>query len=108
MRVLGSGHAGSSKDRPRRQRVLYRMSKVESEHPAFDPDRSFPDQLSRMIMGGRIAQIIAVAAELGIPDLLKDAPRTGDELAAATSTHAPSLYRLMQALAALGLVRIET
>ncbi len=72
-----------------------------------DSDRSFPDQLSRMILGGRIAQVIAVAAELGIPDRLKDGPRTGDELAAATGTHAPSLHRLMQALAALDLVTTE-
>jgi hypothetical protein len=61
-----------------------------------------------MIMGGRITQIISVAAELGIADLLKDGPRTGDELAAATSTHAPSLHRLMRTLAALGLVSTDT
>jgi hypothetical protein len=60
-----------------------------------------------MISGGRIAQIIAVAAELGIPDLLKDGPLTGGELAEATGTHAPSLHRLMRALAALGLVSME-
>src|SRR5438270_13095564 len=83
------------------------MNTVESEHPDLDSDRSLPDQLSRLIMGGRITQIIAVGTELGIPDLLKDGPRTGDELAAATLTHAPSLHRLMQALAALDLVGLE-
>ena len=84
------------------------MVATKGQLSAPDPDRSLPDQLSRMIMGGRIAQIIAVAAELGIPDRLKDGPRTSDELAVATSTHAPSLHRLMQALAALGLVNVET
>ena len=73
-----------------------------------DPDRSSPDRLSQMILGGRIAQIISVTAELGIPDLLRAGPRTGEELAEATGTHAPSLHRLMRALAALGLVSTET
>lgn len=84
------------------------MVAMKSEPPPVDPDRSLPDQVSRMITGGRIAQVIAVAAELGIPDRLKDGPRTSDELAVATSTHAPSLHRLLQALAALGLVSAET
>jgi IclR helix-turn-helix domain len=60
-----------------------------------------------MIAGGRIAQIVAVTAELGIPDLLKDGARTDLDLAEATGTHGPSLHRLLQALAALGLVSIE-
>jgi hypothetical protein len=81
---------------------------VKSGHQAPDPDPASSDQLSRMILGGRIAQILVVAAELGIPDLLKDGPRTSDALAEATSTHAPSLQRLMRALVALGLVTMET
>lgn len=47
-------------------------------------------------------QAIYVAAKLGIADHLKDGPRSVDELAAATGTHAPSLYRLMRALASIG------
>ena len=46
-------------------------------------------------------QAIAAAAELGIADLLKDGPRTAEELARATHTHAPSLYRLLRALASV-------
>lgn len=47
-------------------------------------------------------QAIYVAAKLGVADHLKDGPRSVDELATATGTHAPSLYRLMRALASIG------
>jgi hypothetical protein len=43
-----------------------------------------------------------VAAELGIADLLCSGPRGVDDLAGATSTDAPTLYRLLRALAAIG------
>ena len=44
------------------------------------------------------AQAVAVAAELGIVDHLVGGPRSAAELARATGTHAPSLYRLLRAL----------
>ena len=34
-----------------------------------------------------------------MPTLLKDGPRASEDLARATGTHAPSLYRLLRALA---------
>jgi SAM-dependent methyltransferase len=49
-----------------------------------------------------LAQAVHAAAELGIADLLAAGPRTADDLAAATGTHAPSLYRLLRALAGYG------
>ena len=60
-------------------------------------------QLYQLICGTRITQSISVAARLGIADLLKDGPKPVEELAAATGTHAPSLYRVMRALAILGI-----
>ncbi len=42
---------------------------------------------------------VRLVADLGIADLLVDGPRTVEELAAATGTHAPSLYRVLRALA---------
>src|SRR5882672_10934639 len=45
--------------------------------------------------------IPAEAAELGIVDHLVGGPRSAAELARATGTHAPSLYRLLRALATL-------
>jgi hypothetical protein len=47
-------------------------------------------------------QAVSVAAELGLADLLRDGPRTPAQLAEATGTHAQSLYRLLRALASVG------
>jgi len=47
------------------------------------------------------AQAVAMAAELGIVDHLVGGSRSAAELARATGTHAPSLYRLLRALATL-------
>jgi hypothetical protein len=63
--------------------------------------------LMRMIVGSQVSQAIHVAATLGIADLLADGARTTEELAAETDTHEPSLYRLLRALAAVGLFHEE-
>ncbi len=60
-------------------------------------------QLVQMAMGHWLSRIVYVAARLGLADRLADGPKTADELAGATGTHAPSLYRLMRTLASLGL-----
>jgi hypothetical protein len=61
--------------------------------------------LQQMTNGYWATQIVYVAAKLGIADVLKDGPRSIQMLAQATETHAPSLYRLMRALAGLGVFR---
>src|SRR4051794_26144280 len=60
------------------------------------------DQLAGMITGYWVSQMVHVAARLGLADRLADGPRTADELARATGTHARSLYRLLRALASVG------
>ena len=55
-----------------------------------------------LLHGAAKTQLLAVAAELGIADLLKDGPKPLKVLAEATGTHAPSLYRALRALAGLG------
>ena len=60
--------------------------------------------LGRMIVGFQVSQAIHVAATLGVADLLADGARTSDELAAATNAHAGSLYRLLRALASVGVL----
>lgn len=57
----------------------------------------------QVFRGAWITQGIAVAAELGIADLLADAPRTAEELAKETRAHSQALYRLMRALASAGI-----
>ncbi len=51
-----------------------------------------------------VSRIVCVAAQLGLADHLAKGPKTADDLAGPTQTHAPSLYRLMRALANLGVL----
>lgn len=64
---------------------------------------SLQDQLMRMILSKWISKPIYVAAELGIADLVADGPRSIGELAGATETRPEALYRLMRALASVGI-----
>ena len=61
--------------------------------------------IRRMVEGYQVSQAIHVAATLGIADLLADASRTSDDLAAVTGTHPRTLYRLLRALASVELLR---
>jgi len=56
----------------------------------------------QMITGFWVSRAIYVAAKLGLADLVKDGPKTVDELARLTGTHAPSLYRVLRALVGMG------
>jgi hypothetical protein len=58
----------------------------------------------QIISGFWISRAVYIIAKLGIPDLLKSGPKTAEELAAATKMHAPSLYRILRALASVGVV----
>src|SRR5438067_12330252 len=60
------------------------------------------EQMSRMLTGYWVSQALYVAAKLGLADLVKDGPRSAEDLAAVTKTHPPSLYRLLRALASVG------
>jgi hypothetical protein len=71
-------------------------------HSTLSPSEA-RQALQTMLSSYRITQMIAVVAQLGIADVLHDGPKSVDELAQATSTHAPSLYRLLRALASLGI-----
>ena len=48
-----------------------------------------------------VSQALHVAATLGVADLLKDGPRSADDLAMTTNTQPDALYRLLRALAAI-------
>lgn len=63
--------------------------------------------LLHLINGYRVTQAIHVAAKLGIADLLADGPRGSDDLAVATESHPDALYRLLRALATVGVFREE-
>ena len=74
----------------------------EATAPLEAPPPHF--QLVQMAMGHWVSRIVYVAAELGLADRLADGPKTADELAGPTGTHAPSLYRFMRSLANLGIL----
>jgi len=66
-------------------------------------ETSLPQQLDQMITGYWTSQAIYAAAKFGIADLLKDGPRSVDDLAAVSSTNSDALYRLLRALASIGI-----
>lgn len=57
--------------------------------------------LQQMIAGYVLSQSVYVAAKLGVADLVADDPQTAEQLAAATGTDGPSLYRFLRALASV-------
>ncbi|MDM8555642.1 methyltransferase [Desulfococcaceae bacterium HSG7] len=60
-------------------------------------------QLMQFIIGKWISKPVYAAAELGIADMLAEGPKSIDELALESRSHAPSLYRMMRALASVGI-----
>ncbi len=61
------------------------------------------EQLMKFIVGKWISKPIYIAAELGIADLLSDGPKSIESLAQLSQAHAPTLYRVMRALASVGI-----
>jgi predicted transcriptional regulator len=60
-----------------------------------------------MITGFWVSQAIFAAAKLGIADLLKDGPKSCEELAQSTGGYPRALYRLLRALACVGVFCIS-
>lgn len=62
-----------------------------------------PIPLLQMIAGYWASRCIYIAAKLGIADLLKDGEQHSDALARATNSNKDVLYRLLRALASVGI-----
>lgn len=77
------------------------MHTIETTTPV---ERAAAVKLLPMIWGIHISRCVYAVAELGIPDLLADGQRSSAELAAATDTQEPPLYRVLRALAGLGVL----
>lgn len=58
--------------------------------------------VTQMIFGKWVAMALSVAARLRVADALAAGPLSPADLAARTGTHAPSLYRVLRALASVG------
>lgn len=65
-------------------------------------------RLLELIQMRLISEAIHVAAALGVADLLAEAPKSAEELAPATGTDAPSLRRMMRALASFNIFSQES
>jgi SAM-dependent methyltransferase len=83
--------------------------RMEEEHNAMGQDsRSTEDRarapLLELILGFQVSHAINVAATLGVADILASGPMTSAQLAMATQTHPEALYRLVRALAAVGVL----
>ena len=61
--------------------------------------------LLQMITGYWLSQAIHVVAKLGIADLVKNGPKDRDELARATKMHPHALYRVLRAIASVGIFK---
>jgi SAM-dependent methyltransferase len=59
--------------------------------------------LYRIGIGHYFSRALALAAKLGVADVLKDGPRHYDDIAKATQTHGPSVNRVMRLLASIGI-----
>lgn len=70
------------------------------EAPAVPPEARLMD----LTFGAWVAQAVSAAAELGVADHLVDGPRSVDEMATAVGADAPSLHRLLRALATVEVV----
>ena len=83
---------------------------MDREDRVDGPGRGEPDPataLQQLVTGFQVSQALHVAATLGIADRLGAGPQSCEDLAAAAGAHAPTLYRLLRALAAVGVFREE-
>jgi hypothetical protein len=71
------------------------------------PEAASPEsaaKVRRILTGVRLSQAVAVAATLGIPDVLAGGPRHSDDVASAVGGHRETTYRLLRTLAAGGIL----
>lgn len=61
------------------------------------------NQLMKFIMEKWISKPIHAISKLGIADILKSGPKIIDDIASISNTHCPTLYRIMRALASVGI-----
>src|SRR5579871_1904300 len=64
-----------------------------------------PAQMMQLITGFWTSCCIYAAAKLNIADHLKDGSKNAAQLAEATHSHAPSLYRVLRALSSVGIFK---
>jgi hypothetical protein len=61
-------------------------------------------QIAQIMLSQVVPRLVFLAATLKLADHLADGPRTAEQLAPLTATHAPTLHRILRTLASLGFV----
>jgi O-methyltransferase domain/Dimerisation domain len=80
---------------------------MNEQSRAVNASRPPPQALAQLIHGHWVSRLIYVAAELGVADLLKDGPKSADDLATSTGAHPRALRRVLRALASVGVFAAE-
>src|SRR6266700_812336 len=99
--LMNSGSIGiGSPDLRRSSRLIFRSwgNKMTNHRPPPSP----AVQMMQLINGYQVSQSLHVVATLGIADLLRNGPRSSDALADSVEADRNALYRLLRALAAVG------
>src|SRR5258707_10442370 len=81
---------------------------VHAQHegePIWTPEFQVapPVAVLQLVTGRWVAQIVGVAAELGLADEIQTGPKTAEEIAEVKGAKAAPLYRLLRALASVGI-----
>jgi O-methyltransferase/methyltransferase family protein len=90
----------------RNDRTTKLLARAHSEgEPIWTPEFQVapPIAVLQLATGRWVAQIVGVAAELGLADEIQEGPKTAQEIAASKGLQAPPLYRLLRALASVGI-----
>src|SRR5215210_3632980 len=80
------------------------MRRCEAREMARQAGGGGSTTLRRLINGYQVSQAIHVAVTLGIPDLLGRGRLPPGDVAAATDAHPDAIYRLLRALASVGVL----
>lgn len=71
--------------------------------PSHEPNLPPAAMLQRLLQGDLLARAIHTVAELGVADILQDGSLGAEEVAARVGAHPRALYRVMRALASVGI-----
>ncbi|HXT28795.1 MAG TPA: methyltransferase dimerization domain-containing protein, partial [Vicinamibacterales bacterium] len=71
--------------------------------PVVQPTPEAVQHVFQLMTGHIVASAVNIAARLGLSDRLAGGPRSADALAQECGVNADALYRVMRALASLGL-----
>lgn len=98
----GGAKRASNLTQDKRRANGSKLEKVMADQTSPPSELPIKPGMLSLIVGFMTTPAVAVAARLGLADLIAVAPRTAEELARETKTHVPSLRRLLRFLASVG------